>query len=49
LLAGELGLGHATIARVWRKWDLQPWRVETFKFSTDLELDARSATSSACI
>jgi len=24
LLAGELGLGHATIARVWRKWNLQP-------------------------
>src|SRR3954468_15065435 len=32
LLAGELGLGHATIARVWAKWNLQPWRVETFKF-----------------
>src|SRR4051794_18648814 len=32
LLAGELGLGHATIARVWAKCNLQPWRVETFKF-----------------
>jgi transposase len=41
LLAGELGLGHATIARVWAKWNLQPWRVETFKFSTDPELDAK--------
>ncbi len=41
LLASELGLGHATIARVWRKWNLQPWRVETFKFSTDPELDAK--------
>jgi transposase len=41
LLAREVGLGHATIARVWAKWNLQPWRVETFKFSTDPELDAK--------
>ncbi len=41
LLGRELGLGHATIARVWNKWNLQPWRVETFTFSTDPELDAR--------
>jgi transposase len=41
LLAGELGLSHATIARVWAKWDLQPWRSETFKFSTDPHLDAK--------
>src|SRR6195952_244292 len=41
LLGRELGLGHATIARVWNRWNLQPWRVETFKFSTDPELDAK--------
>jgi transposase len=41
LLAKELGIGNATVARVWRNWDLQPWRVETFKFSTDPELDAK--------
>ena len=41
LLAHELGVGFATIARVWRDWNLQPWRVETFKFSTDPELDAK--------
>jgi transposase len=29
------------VARIWRKWDLQPWRVQTFKFSTDPELDAK--------
>ena len=29
------------MARIWRKWKLQPWRVETFKFSTDPELDAK--------
>jgi transposase len=41
LLAAELGLSFATVARIWRDWDLQPWRVETFKFSTDPELEAK--------
>jgi hypothetical protein len=27
LLARELGVSNATVARVWRDWDLQPWRV----------------------
>jgi len=41
LLARELGIGHGTVAKIWRRWDLQPWRVEAFKFSTDPELDAK--------
>ena len=41
LLAKELKIGFTTVARIWRKWNLQPWRVETFKFSTDPELDAK--------
>jgi hypothetical protein len=41
LLAAELGLGFATVARIWRDWNLQPWRVETFKFSTDPQLEAK--------
>ena len=41
LLADHLGISFATVARIWRKWKLQPWRVETFKFSTDPELDAK--------
>src|SRR6476661_3911661 len=41
LLAAQLGVSFASVARIWRKWDLQPWRVETFKFSTDPELDAK--------
>ena len=41
LLADRLGVSFASVARIWRKWDLQPWRVETFKFSTDPELDAK--------
>src|SRR5512142_988736 len=41
LLAREMGVSDVTIAKVWRKWGLQPWRTETFKFSTDPELDAK--------
>ena len=41
LLGKQLGLSHVTIAKVWKKWKLQPWRTQTFKFSTDPELDAK--------
>jgi transposase len=41
LLAGELGISHSTVARVWAEHDLRPWQVETFKFSTDPERQAR--------
>src|SRR3981081_1745546 len=41
LLADQLKISFATVARIWRKWNLQPWRIETFKFSTDPELDAK--------
>ena len=41
LLARELGISNVAVAKVWRKWGLQPWRSETFKFSTDPELDAK--------
>jgi transposase len=41
LLGAQLGLSHVTIVKVWRKWNLQPWRTETFKFSTDPELEAK--------
>ena len=41
LLAAKLGLSNVTVAKVWRKWNLQPWRAETFKFSTDPELEAK--------
>ena len=32
LLATELGISFATVAKIWRDWDLQPWRVATFPF-----------------
>src|SRR3954454_16908172 len=41
LLAGQLGIGDATVARAWRRYRVQPWRAETFKFSTDPELEAK--------
>lgn len=41
LLAGELGVGDATVARAWRRYGIQPWRRETFKFSTDPLLEAK--------
>ena len=41
LLARHLGVGYGTVARVWREHGVQPWRAETFKFSTDPELVAK--------
>src|SRR5581483_5148951 len=41
LLARQLGISDATVARAWRAYRVQPWRSETFKFSTDPELEAK--------
>ena len=41
LLATRLKVGNATIARAWREYGVQPWRRETFKFSTDPQLVAK--------
>jgi len=41
LLATELGVSNVKVAKVWREWGLQPWRAESFKFSTDPRLEAR--------
>lgn len=41
LLGRHLGIGDATVARAWRKYGVKPWRRETFKFSTDPELEAK--------
>ena len=41
LLGDHLGISFATVARVWRRWWLKPWKAETFKFSTDPELEAK--------
>jgi len=41
LLGAHLGIGDATVARAWRAYHVKPWRRETFKFSTDPELEAK--------
>jgi transposase len=41
LLAKHLGISHMTVARVWKMYGLQPWRQDTFKFSTDPEFEAK--------
>jgi len=35
------GISHVWVAAIWKKWGLQPWRTETFKFSTDPELEPK--------
>src|SRR6266496_5254191 len=41
LLAARLGVANSTVARAWKAYGVQPWRRETFKFSTDPELVAK--------
>jgi transposase len=41
LLAARLGLHHATVAAAWKSYGVKPWKAETFKFSTDPELEAK--------
>jgi hypothetical protein len=40
LLAKHLKIGNATVARAWRDYGVQPWRSQTFKFSSDPQLVA---------
>ncbi|MGH3779320.1 MAG: helix-turn-helix domain-containing protein [Pseudonocardiaceae bacterium] len=42
LLGEHLGISFATVARIWRKWGIQPDHVETFTFSTDLTHQAQA-------
>ena len=41
LLADHLNVDASTVLRTWRHHRVQPWRAETFKFSTDPELIAK--------
>ena len=41
LLAARLGVSNSTVAKAWRDYGIQPWRSQTFKFSTDPELVAK--------
>jgi hypothetical protein len=46
LLAKHLGVSHFTVSMTWKKWGLQPWRVQTFSFSPTRSSRPRSVTSS---
>jgi transposase len=41
LLADHLGVDASTVLRTWRHHRVQPWRAETFTFSTDPDLVAK--------
>ena len=41
LLAPRLGVDHATVAAIWKDYGVKPWKADTFKFSTDPELEAK--------
>jgi transposase len=43
MLAEEVGLSPATVHRIWRKYDLQPHRTTSFKFSEDPEFERKLA------
>lgn len=40
-LAAKVGVSHSTVHRIWQAHDLQPHRVETFKFSTDPDAEEK--------
>ena len=41
LLGSRLGLEHSTVAAIWKDYGVKPWKAESFKFSTDPELEAK--------
>ncbi len=40
-MARRFGIGKDTVARIWRDHNLKPWKVETFKLSTDPHFDEK--------
>ena len=41
LMAKRHGIGKDTVARIWRDHQLKPWKVETFKVSTDPDFEEK--------
>jgi transposase len=39
LMAKRHGIGKDTVARIWRDHELRPWKVKTFKISTDPQFE----------
>lgn len=40
-LARRFGIGKDTVARIWRDHQLKPWKVDTFKVSTDPDFEEK--------
>ena len=40
-MAAWFGVSFSSVSRIWRKWNIAPHRIETFKFSTDPQLEAK--------
>src|ERR1700722_8127408 len=40
-MAARYGIGKDTVARIWRKHDLKPWRIDTFKVSNDPDFETK--------
>ena len=41
LMAARHGIGKDSVARIWRDHQLKPWKVDTFKISTDPDFEAK--------
>jgi transposase len=41
LMAKRHGIGKDTVARIWRDHELKPWKVKTFKISTDPQFEEK--------
>lgn len=40
-MADRHGIGKDTVARIWRKHGLKPWRIDTFKISNDRDFEKK--------
>ena len=40
-LGKRMGISHGAVANIWRDHGLQPWKVDTFKLSTDPDFEAK--------
>jgi transposase len=41
LMAERHGIGKDTVARIWKNHNLKPWKLDTFKISTDPDFEAK--------
>ncbi|GAA4360893.1 IS630 family transposase [Paeniglutamicibacter cryotolerans] len=41
IMAERHVISFSSVARIWRRWKIQPHRIETFKFSTDPALESK--------